>query len=121
MLHDGGVFASIPTDAELHRADLHLREPAKLTVISIAADKTFLKPSRASTRRLNVLMAAVCQNLHPLGSVVACVPHPWSLNLGRIAGERIRYGLACVYSAHASLSSSCMDYVISDCPHHAAN
>ena len=83
MLHEGGDL----------RGYSDQRGPS-LSVLSIAADKGLLSSSRASNRRLSVLMSTVCTCLHPLGSVVACVPHPWHQHLGLIAGERVRRGLA---------------------------
>ena len=77
MLHEGEVFGSTPTDTELHSGCLPVNEPAKLAVLSIAADPTLMGFSRASTLRLHVLVSSMCASLHPLSSVVAFVPQPW--------------------------------------------
>lgn len=85
-LHDVLLLSGDMTSTTL--SSLTIRHPAKLVIISIAAEKNLLKDERSMNERLDRIVYTVKHNLlHPQGTVAFFMPHPWHVNLPRIAGE----------------------------------
>lgn len=98
VLHD-----QLPFDPDSEAAvdqKLGLREPAMLAVFSLSADKSLLTPTKANDSRLRRILGATQESLHPYGTLVVLVPHPWYLHHGRIVGEahKCRVGYTRVFS-----------------------